>query len=393
MQSKIRLIIEGKSLERFILKLNKNNIDIFNINKISKEKYEIIIKYIDYEKTLDLNTIYEIYIVEYLGLVKNRRIFFNYIHVFLIIIISIIIIFIFSNIIFKVEVISNDEELKDRLLMTLKQYDIAKYNLKKDYKYIDKVKKEILEKYSDSIEWIEIEQSGTKYIVKLEPKVIKSKEKDNNYRHIVAKKNAIIRKVFSSNGQVMKNKYSYVKKGDIIISGYIYTNDKIIDTVIADGKVYGEVWYETKVIYPFNYYEVKKTGAKKNVFSVKFFNKSVELFNFNHFNDKIVEEKIIVKHNFLPFSLSRQKQEEVIVTTEMNVVEELKIKAISLAYSKMEDSLQDDEYIINYHILSSKIIDKGIEMTIFFSVCEEISDYVEIVEGSEVDEKRNDEYN
>lgn len=391
MKSKIKLSIVGKSPNRFILRLKKNNINFYRINKLSKEKYEVIIKYEDYEKLLNLNTIYEINVLDYLGMVKNRKSFFNYIHVTIIGIISIIVIFIFSNIIFNVEIISNDEELKKRLYATLKQYDVCKYRFKKEYKYLTKVKKEILEKYSDTIEWIEVEKKGTNYIIKIEPKVNKEKIKTSNNRHIVAKKNAIIRKIFSNSGQVIKNKYSYVKKGDIIISGFIYNNDEIVDTISAEGKVFGEVWYETKVIYPFNYYEETKTGKSKKIFNVKLFNKNVELFNFSPFNDKIVEEDIVIKHNFLPLSLVLQRQDEIIVKTEMNTLELLKEKAISLAYSKMNDGLKENEYIIDYRVLNSKIIDKGIEMIIFFSVNEEISDYVEIdEERSEVDEKRND---
>lgn len=383
--SKVSIYIIGNNPDRFILRLHKKKINIYKINKISKEKVEIIIDYNNFEKVLKLNTIYDIKINNYLGLVKIKKQLFKYYYVIIIAITCIIYIYFLSNMIFNVEIITNDLDMKTRLSSTLKKYDIKKYKLKKDYSYIQKVKNSILEEYHDDIEWVEIECVGTKYIIKYEPKVIKKKEDNKEFRHIIAKKNAIINKIYSSNGQVMKNKYSYVKKGDIIISGYIYLNDKIKSTTSAEGKVYGEVWYLTNVVYPFNYYEKKKTGNKKIVYSVKFFDKNIELFNLNKFNDKIVDEYILLKGDIFPIKLVKEKQEEVIIKTSMNSLEETKLKAIDLAYTKMKQGLKNDEYIINYRVLDSKIIDKGVEMKIFFSVCEDIGEYLKIEEMKEVE--------
>lgn len=385
MQSKICLRIVGSNPERFVLKLYKNKINILNLEKRERNKIEIIINYADYEKILKLNTIYKIDILNYQGFIKKKKQIFKYYHVLIIIILCIMFLYLLSHMIFQVEIITNDKDMKKRLLHTLQKYEISKYHFQKNFNYLEKVKKEILDSYHDEIEWVEIEKVGTKYILRYEPRIIKKDNNKFNYRHIVAKKNAIIRDIYASSGQIVKNKYAYVKKGDIIISGYIYANDKIKKTVVASGEVYGEVWYVTKVTYPFNYYEEKKTGRKKKVYTVKLFNNNLEIFNFKPFNDKIVTEDVILKNNILPIKLVRQLQEEVIITTGMNVIEEVKLKAIDLAYNKMKSALKDKEYIINYRVLNSKIIDKGIEMEIFFSVCENISDFVEIEEMKEVE--------
>lgn len=385
MHSKVSVQIRGKTPERFILRLHKSNIDIIELKKINRELFEIIINYADYEKLLKLNTIYDIKIIKYLGMVKTKKQIFKYHHVIFSILLCIIGIYILSNSIFQVEVVTNDDDMRNRLMKTLEKYDISKYHFKKSYNYLQEVKSNILEEYHDEIEWIEIDSSGTKYTLRYEPRIIKEDTKENTFRHVIAKKNAIIQSVYASDGQIIKNKYAYVKKGDIIISGYIYANEEIKETVRASGTVYGEVWYVTKVTYPFNYYEEKKTGNSKHVYSVKLFNKAVELFNFKPFDDKIVKEEVILENKLLPIKLVKQFQEEVIITTDMNVVEEMKLKAISLAYDKMNENLKKGEYIINHRILDSKIVDKGIEMKVFFSVCENISDYVEIEKMKEVE--------
>lgn len=384
--SKVSVSIVGKTPERFILKLNKKHINIYKISKISSEKLQIIINYTDFEKLLKLNTIYDIKIDNYLGMVKGKQQLFKYYHVLIIGILCIIFLYLLSHIIFSVEIVTNDEDMKKKLTRTLKNYEISNYKFQKSFEYIQKVKTSILEEYHDDIEWVEIEKVGTKYILRYEPRIVKEDEENHEFRHIVAKKNAVISKIYSSEGQILKDKYSYVKKGDIIISGYIYLNEEIQNTVSATGKVYGEVWYITKVTYPFNYYEEKKTGKTKDVYSVKFFNNSIDLFNLKPFNDKIVDEKILIKSNILPIKLVKEHQEEVIIKSGMNVVEEVKLKAVELAYEKMKQNLNDDEYIINHKVLDSKIIDKGVEMQIFFSVCEDIGEYVKIEEMKEVEE-------
>ena len=51
-------------------------------------------------------------------------------------------------------------------------------------------------------------------------------------------------------GEVVREINDYVKPGDIIISGEIKLYDQVKDVTSAKGKVYGEVWYQTKVTYP-----------------------------------------------------------------------------------------------------------------------------------------------
>ena len=42
-----------------------------------------------------------------------------------------------------------------------------------------------------------------------------------------------------SSGQIVKNVNSYVKKGEVIVSGYITLNDSIKNNVSSNGIIYG----------------------------------------------------------------------------------------------------------------------------------------------------------
>ena len=67
----------------------------------------------------------------------------------------------------------------------------------------------------------------------------------------------MITSISSSSGEVVKKKYDYVKKGDVLISGFIYNKDKIMAKRCSIGKVLGEVWYKVNVFLPEVYYEEK----------------------------------------------------------------------------------------------------------------------------------------
>lgn len=373
--SKIDINIKGKHLDRFIQRLMRAKIELLNIKYISKEEMNIRIYKDKYEHLMKIKSIYKIKIVNYYGIIKiKKRLIFNRILIAAILVGFGLLIFL-SNIIFDVQVIHNSAEIRRLVLNELEGYDIKKHSFIKNYDYIQKVKKGILKKYKNKIEWLEIENIGTKYIVRVEERKIIDIKDNNTPQNIVATKSAIIKKVISSSGVIIRNTNDYVKEGDIVISGQITPENK----VRANGVVYGEVWYNISVSYPFHYREEKITGREKKVLSIQFLNHSFSL-DFNRYKDKKVKNDNIIKHPFLPISLVRQTQTEIEVTDKIYTLEEAILKADVLGRSKMEEKLSNDEYIISEKQLKVDVKDSKIEVDIFYSVYEDITGYQVIVE-------------
>lgn len=377
-KSKVQIAIKGKNVKRFLFKLYKNRINILNVKKINNNEMYIWIYFKDYDKLVKLNTIYEVFIVDYGGMIKSKRLLNKNKFILFFLITSLIFLFIISKLIFDVEVITNDSKMKDKLLYELSLYDLKKYKFQKNYNEIQIIKDKILDKYRDEIEWLEIELIGTNYIVKYEPRIMNDSTNNLKPRHIVARRDAVIYSVVSSKGQILKNKNDYVKKGDIIVSGNIFLNEEVKDTVSAKGNVLGEVWYEVDVFYPFAYYEQRKTGKEKDVYVINFLNRRLELFNFKPFYDKISKDKVIIKHEILPFKLIKERHIEVNTISSVKTEELVYLDAVSLAVSKIENKLNQGEFIKIYKVINKKLNDKGIELRIFFSVVEDITEYVEI---------------
>ena len=299
------------------------------------------------------------------------------------------ILYFLSNLIFDIDVITNDKNMKLKIEEELINNGISKYKIKKKYNELQRIKNNILSKYKNEIEWIEIETIGTKYIVRFEPRIQNNIEKQNNYRNIIASRDAIIKEMYVTSGQIVKNKNTYVKKGDTIVSGYIYLNDSVKDTVSSNGTIYGECWYNVTVTYPFKYYEEKETGKSKNVIIIKLFDKNIELFNFNKYKNKKVANTTLLRNSLLPIKLIYQTQKEIDVISENNNEQEAIERAVNYSLEKLKNKLDNDEYINDYKILNKEVFTDSIKLNIFFSVTENITDYQEIEEYNEEINKDN----
>ena len=382
-KSKIKLSVKGKNLERFIRRLHHSGIELLELNYKNYHEVQILIYKKDYARVLELKTVYEISVLDASGMIRIRKVFFLNRFFIISILFGIAVLFLLSQMIFQVEIIHTNKELRTLLMKELNNYGIKELGFQKSFSEIEKIKEEILNKHKDTIEWLEIENVGVKYVIRVEARKIVDIKKDYQKQNVVASKSAIIRKVEAKNGVILRNVNDYVQAGDVVISGEISLNEQVLNTIKADGKVYGEVWYQTTTEYPFAYYESVLTGKKKNVYVIQIFDHEIELFNFSPFNDKKTEDKIIFGHSFLPLRFVKQKQMELHVVEEMNTLEEAISKAEEAAIEKISSQLSDNETIISHKNLKVDIKKSKIVVDTFFTVYEDITSYREIVKTEE----------
>lgn len=382
-KSKIKLSVKGKNLERFIRRLHHADIELLELNYPSYHEVNLVIYKKDYKRVMELKTVYDISVMDASGMIRIRKVFFlNRFFIFAILF-GLGVLYFLSQMIFQIEVIHTNKELRTLLLKELDQYGIRELGFQKSFSEIEQIKEEIVNKHKDKIEWLEIENVGVKYVIRVEARKIVDIKEDYQKQNVVASKSAIIRKVEAKNGVIVRTVNDYVNAGDVVISGEISLNEEVLNTIKADGKVYGEVWYQTTTEYPFAYYEEVLTGKKKNVYVIQLFDHEIELFNFSPFEDKKTEDQVIFGHSFLPFRFVKQKQMELRVVEEMNTLEEAISKAEEAAVQKVSSQLNDNEKIISHKNLKVDIKKSKIVVETFFAVYEDITSYSEIVEIEE----------
>ena len=377
-KSKVALNVKGKNINRFIKKLTARKINILSLKYIDKNEVKLIIYKEDLDTVLKIKSIYEVYEEDVFGYLKIKRTFVLNKHLIIFLLIGLGLFLFLTNVIFDIEVVHSNKEIRNLIKSELNERGIKRYTMKKSFKSLEKIKEDILNAYPDRLEWLEIEEVGTKYVVRAEEREIVTKKDNTVPRSLVAKKDAVIKKVVASSGVIVRNTDDYVKKGDVIVNGeVILQEEKTMGKVRALGKAYGEVWYVIKTEYPFAYYEEKETGKKKESYNIKFLNKDIE-FSFKKFKNKKVEEDVILSHPLLPIKLVHQKQKEVKVISDVLTFDEALEKAKELSISKMKKSLKKDEYIIRSKYLKSNMKENTVEVTMFFAIYEDITEYRDI---------------
>lgn len=376
-KSKIKLNIKGKRIERFLQRLVSHKINLYDVKLINRDEVNIVISKEDYLKVYKLKSIYELNVLDGYGFIKIKKIVKINSLLICFLILGIISLYVLSKITFSIDIIHTSPQVRKFMMNELDKYGIKLHTFKKNYEELQQIKEQILENNKNTIEWLEIESIGTKYIVRLEERKINEKNETYEKQNVIATKDAIIKKIEAKNGQIVKEIDSYVKKGDVVISGNITLNDQIKDTIKADGKIYGEVWYQVNVSYPLAYKESHETGKSQKTLVLHFLNKE---FSFNNYKNKNVTSKTLIKHTFLPIYLTYEEQKEVKVIDEVYTIDEAIKKAEEKAYNELNSKLNDKEKILSTKNLKVDINDSKIELEIFFSVYEDITGYEKIEE-------------
>ena len=381
--SSIKIKVTGRNINNFLKRLINNNINIEKVIPISHKEIDLIINYQDLDKVLKLKTIYNIKIVRYYGKLRIIKRIKKDIFILSSLLISLLLIYTLSNVIFKVEVIHSNKNIIKLVTKELEDNGIKKYKFVKNYQEIEKIKKKILEKNKDTLEWLEIIREGTKYTIRIEERIINNKPKDNKIYNIVASKNAVIKNIYAESGEKIRSINTYVKKGDIIISSDITlpNNEKISKT--ASGKVQGEVWYNINIEYPYQYHEIKYTGNKKKVLVLNLLNKRISFFDFHKYKTFNRNIKYIFNNNITPISLIYEDEYETNIINEVYDYNTAREKAITKAKKKLLEKYSNIEEVTNVKIINEEDKETKISLSLFVTCLEDITEYQEVVDNSQ----------
>lgn len=381
----VKIKVSGRNVYRFIDRLIKDKVYIYDLKIINIKNVIIKISYDDYLILKDKKSIYDIDLLDVYGKLKIKKYFKEHYVFIIFLIIGYVVLMFLSNFIFDIEVVHANFEIRELVYRELRKNGIEKYIFRKSYQELENIEKNILDNNKTKIEWIEINRSGTKYIVRVEERKIDKREERFEYQDIVSSKSGIITKVLAKSGEIIKNTNDYIKGGEVVISGNITLPDGSSVLSRASGKVYAEVWYLVDVSYPYIYREEILTGRAKEVFLIKFLNKRISLFDFSKFNTFKKSDRILFGDIFKFLSFIKEKQYEMIVIDEFYTKEEVVVKAVERAVTRVKDTLREDEQIIKYRILSTYYDESKVNLKIFFSVNEEVS-MVRKIDNNEVED-------
>ena len=371
--------IKGKNPKKLLGTFIKQKI---NMEQIKYNKDEILVKvsYEDYKKIKGIRTSYKVDIVKTSG--KNRlwQLYQKNKVSLLVFVISVFFIIFMSNLILFINIESDNSKLKKDIIEELISNGITLYTPKKSYQKLKEVGTKIKNNNLNEMEWIELEQKGVTLHVKVIERLNKDNKETNDFKDIVASKNGYIRKVYSRKGQLMKNIDDYVKKGEVIISGNIFRNEKVAGKVRASGKVYAEVWYIVKTNKNLSYTDAEEKTKGKESLKLKINNYKINIISIPRKID-LEKNSVLFKNNTFSLSLDKEKQ----YSLKKKIYKNIELQKILETKAKKEinKTLEKDEYIMSQKTLKKYTKNGKMYIEVFFRCYEDIAeerDIKEIVE-------------
>ena len=379
----VRVEVEGYYIERFINICQNKKVLIWNLNRQNGVKLYLNIGIKDYKKLKNIarKTNCKIKIKKKKGIpfilhrYKKRKIF----AIFLIIIAFFI--YTSSKYVWNVEVHVEDNLQIEQVAEDLADLGLKKGVLKSKIK-TDKLINEFRLKRND-VSWIGIDLKGTNAIVK----IVKVDEKpdllDNSeYCNIVASKSGVITKIIAQNGTPVVKAGDEVKKGDILIAGYMegkYTDKRFVHSL---GEVQAKIKYQKNEKIYLKQENLKDTGKKEKKIQIKFNNFQINFYktlsNFKIYDTIYTEKKLKIFSNFyLPISIMEITNKEQIKENKIYSIEE----AVEFEKQKLSNEIEND--IANKENIQNIIVDTNeqkdyVEVCVTYEVLENIECYEKI---------------
>ena len=127
---------------------------------------------------------------------------------------------------------------------------------------------------------------------------------------------------------------------------------------------------------PFNYKEEVYTSNKITNYSFSFLDKNIKLKKgFKYKNEEITK---IFENKYVPISLNKIIEKEIKIKEKKFNVDEAIKTSILKSREKIEEKLSKEEYIINEIQLKVNVKNSKIELEMFYTVYEDITDYLTI---------------
>lgn len=372
----VYICVEGFYIEKVINSCKKNNIALINLNRKSNTIMyaNLSIKnFREFSKIVKCNSC-KVKIIKKHGFpfvvkkYRKRKVFI------LAIILFSIVLLILSQFIWNIE-IDGDECLKKVVISIVKEEGLDVGKLKKSVdleKIINRIRTD-----EPKIAWVGIKMKGTD--VKIEfikiddvPNIIN----ENDYCNIVAKKDAIVEKIVAQNGTLQVREGDEVKSGDVLISGTMEGKYTGVQNVHPVGTVIGKVLYKERARGYYKQCKKIQTGNVENKYAIKlnkfaiFFSK--KLSKFEIYDTIRTGKKLKISSNFyLPIQFEKITNYEVKNEKIEYTVDEAKEQAINEAKNKLNDSIGNNEGIVNVYINTDEN-EEYVDVEVTYEVLENI---------------------
>lgn len=370
-----RICCDCRNSQRLLNKLTEKRIAVRGV-EILQDKMKFSIQ----DKRL--KTVVEImdkmaleYVVESRGgAYLAKKLTLRYISLAITAVIVVALLFYMTSICFKVEIECSDPQLSAQISDVLEENSI-KTMMPKSKIDTSKLSYE-LTKNIDKIGFANCYFNGG--VLHVSIKDVHIKEENGEYERIVADRDCIITKVLVYSGTALVKEGDVVKKGDVLIEGYVDTMPKDPEneenerfSVPADGVVMGQTAYTKQIVVTDSEVRALRTGESYSVTQIYLFGKPIGKSNPIKYAQYEYSVQTKTFGSVIPIkAVTTTYYETQIKSVELSEsdIEE----AVSLAYIELWQALPTDAKLLNDYIYKKKLDNLHI-IDIYLIAEEEIS--------------------
>jgi similar to stage IV sporulation protein len=231
--------------------------------------------------------------------------------------------------------------------------------------------------------WVGVEIRGTHFTIKVVESTITDPKQLMNPRNLVASKNALVTEIIADKGRPMVKPNTFVRKGDVLISGVI-GDEQNKQIVVASGKVKGIVWYVSHIETPLTQTYKVYTGERKSRNYLVLGTRALQLTGYGKLNylqyETIPNRFALHWRNYsLPFGWLHEAIMEVREEHKPIDPAEAKMNGLEQARAELRLTAGADSKHISEKILHEKTENGKIYMEAYFEVEEWITEEQPIV--------------
>lgn len=287
-----------------------------------------------------------------------------------------------STIVWSVEVVGNERVSANQVLDIAEEQGIHRGAWMWRLDDADTLSARLMQHIPEAA-WISVSTQGTKIRIEIVENAVPGDRDLMNPRHLVSSSDAVITEIITERGKPLVRKNMRVRKGDILISGLIGTEEHQ-EIVVAKGEVKGLVWHEYEISVPLEQTRKVYTGNEQKLFFLVIGNRALQITGYG--NEKY-EHEVVDKDRktlkwrdlSLPFGWMHEQVKE--MRFETHHIDESAAREIGITQARADIIAKygREAQIHEEKILHEKMDNGKVYMKVLFEVEHTISEEMPII--------------
>lgn len=381
--------IRGDVPEQFFQECSRQGIPVWDIKKMSSDLCQGNVKLTDIKaiKQVIRKSDYKLTFSKRSGYPFVIRRFRRKKELLLALAMSVLLVLILSNIIWKVEIAGVPTDIEEKISQQLEEYGIHPGAWIFTLDSPSDIQQQLIEDVPELL-WAGIQQNGTTFYLEGVEKLLVEEEENLAPRNLVATKKGVIKYMYVSKGVPAVEVNDYVQPGDLLVAGNLNEEtesdeleeeeDSQQTLVAAQGEITATTWYEVDVTVPFEADYETLTGNRETKYYLEFGSVRIPIWGFSdpEYELKAYEtdkEPLRFFNWTLPISFVEETISEKVHTNTERTKDEAITAGIQQAKNELALELGPEAEFISEKVLQETTESGKVKLNIYMTVEEDIA--------------------